>query len=148
MFFAGLQEGAHTPPRTHAAGSPVGLEATVAWPTADLGFVDDSPYGVLVSARVRAATPTRPGTVTVSVWSTRQWDVSAVTGPMTGVRQPTVRHVRSGSCAPVAGSPGFGVDVVRVFRKPGSRAVVRRESFHTDYQAVDTVRCGRPQRQS
>lgn len=148
MFFAGLQAGAHTAPLSHAEGSPVGLEAQVVWPSADLQFVDDSRHGVLVSATVRAATPRRPGTVTVSMWSTKQWDVSAVTGPRTGVTQPTVRYVRADACQPVAGSPGFGVDVVRVFRKPGSGKVLRSDTFHTDYQAADTVRCGRPKRQS
>ena len=148
MFFAGLEEGAHTAPRAHAAGSPVGLEATVAWPTADLGFVNDSRYGVLVSATVRKATPSRPGAVTVSMWSTRQWDVTAVTGPRTDVRQPSVRYVRAGTCEPASGSPGFGVDVTRVFRRPGSGKVLRSDTYHTDYQATDTVRCGRPKRQS
>jgi vancomycin resistance protein YoaR len=146
MFFAGLQDGTHTAPQAHAAGSPVGLDATVAWPSADLQFVNDSRHGVLVSASVRRATPGHPGAVTVSMWSTRQWDVTALTGPLTGVRQPAVRYVQAGTCEPVVGSPGFGVDVVRVFRKPGSSTVVRKETFHTDYRAADTVRCGRPKR--
>jgi vancomycin resistance protein YoaR len=146
MFYAGLQDGSHTAPQAHAPGMPVGLEAEVAWPATDLQFVDDSRYGVLVSASVRKATPKRPGTVTVSMWSTRQWDVSAQTGPLTGLRQPAVRYVQAGTCEPVTGSPGFGVDVVRVFQQPGGGKVLRRETFHTDYQATDTVRCGRPKK--
>ena len=147
MFFAGLQDGSHTAPQTHATGSPVGLDATVAWPSADLEFVNDSRHGVLVSTSVRRATPGHPGAVTVSMWSTRQWDVTATTGPLTDVVQPAVRYVQAGTCQPVAGRPGFGVDVVRVFRKPGSSTVLRRETFHTDYRAADTVRCGRPKKQ-
>ena len=80
------------------------------------------------------------------MWSTRRWTVTAVTGPRTGLQQPAVRQVQAGACQPAAGSPAFGVDVVRVFRKPGSGKVVRSETFHTQYQAADTVRCGRPKK--
>ncbi len=146
MFFAGLQDVEHTPTRVHGQGGPVGRETTVVWPSTDLRFIDDSRYGVLVTASVRKATPRRQGSVTVSMWSTKRWDVTARTGPRTQVRRPAVRYVRTGACQPVAGTPGFGVDVVRVFRAPGSGRVVRTQTFHTDYQAGDAVRCGQPPR--
>jgi vancomycin resistance protein YoaR len=143
MFFAGLHDVAHTAPRTHAPGGMVGLEATLVWPSADLRFTDDSRYGVLVGATLRKATTKRPGALTVTMWSTKRWDVTARTGPRTDVQQPTVRDVATRTCQPEAGSPGFDVDVVRVFRRPGSAQVVRTETFHTDYRAGRTVRCDR-----
>ncbi len=141
MFFAGLQDQAHTAPAVHSAGAPAGLEAAVVWPTSDLRFTDDTPYGVLVTTAVRRARPGHPGSLTVSMWSTKSWDVTARTGPRTGLQQPSVRDVQATVCRAVTGSPGFGVDVQRVFRRPGSGKVVRTETFHTDYQAGETIRC-------
>ncbi len=146
MFFAGLDDVEHTAAAVHSAGMPVGREATVVWPSDDLRFSDDSPYGVLMGVRVQQATPRHSGSVTVSMWSTKRWDVTALTGPRTGVQQPVVRYDQARSCQRSSGSPGFGVTVVRVFRKPGSGKVLRRETFHTDYRAADAVRCGPPRR--
>jgi vancomycin resistance protein YoaR len=146
MFFAGLKDVEHTAAAVHSAAMPVGREETVVWPSADLRFTDDSSYGVLVGVRMQKATPRHAGSVTVSMWSTKRWDITALTGPHTGVQQPAVRYVETGSCQRASGSPGFGVDVVRVFRRPGAGKVVRRETFHTDYRPGETVRCGRPKR--
>ena len=148
MFFAGLEDVEHTATAVHSAAMPVGREATVVWPSADLRFTDDSAYGVLLSVRVQKATPRHSGTVTVSMWSTKRWDVSALTGPRAELKAPGVRYVSAGSCRPATGSPGFGVDVVRVFRRPGAGKVVRRETFHTDYLPGETVRCGRAKKRT
>ena len=146
MFFAGLKDVEHTAAAVHTETMPVGREATVVWPSTDLRFADDSAYGVLLGVRVQKATPRHRGTVTVSMWSTKRWEITALTGPRQHVQQPTVRYVLASGCQRTIGSPGFGVDVVRVFRKPGSGKVLRRETFHTDYQAADTVRCGPPKK--
>jgi vancomycin resistance protein YoaR len=146
MFFAGLEDVEHTAAAVHAAAMPAGREATVVWPSNDLRFGNDSPYGVLLSVRIQKANPRRDGSVTVSMWSTKRWDVTAQTGPRTGVQQPGVRYDQLRGCRRTSGSPGFGVTVVRVFRNPGSGTVVRRETFHTDYRAASAVRCGRPRR--
>jgi hypothetical protein len=42
------------------------------------------------------------------------------------------------------GSTGFSVNVFRTFHPLGSGKVLRKEKFHTDYIAADTVRCGAP----
>jgi vancomycin resistance protein YoaR len=146
MFFAGLKDVEHTAAAVHTETMPVGREATVVWPSADLRFSDDSPYGVLLDVRVQKASPRHRGTVTVSMWSTKRWDITALTGPREHVQQPTIHYVLASSCQRTVGSPGFGVDVVRVFRRPGSGKVLRTETFHTDYQAADTVRCGPPKK--
>ena len=146
MFFAGLKDVEHTFATVHSAAMPVGREATVVWPSADLRFTDDTDYGVLVSVRVTKATQRHDGSVTVSMWSTKRWDITALTGPRTDVQQPAIRYVGAHGCQGAIGSPGFGVDVVRVFRKPGSGRVLRRETFHTDYRSGETVRCGSPRK--
>jgi vancomycin resistance protein YoaR len=146
MFFAGLKDVEHTSTAVHSAAMPVGREATVVWPSADLRFTDDSAYGVLLTVRVTKATPRHNGSVTVSMWSTKRWDITALTGPRTNVQQPAIRYVSAHSCEGATGSPGFGVDVVRVFRRPGSGKVLRRETFHTDYRSGETVRCGSPRK--
>ena len=147
MFFAGLEDVSHTATRQHTEGNPAGLETDLAWPATDLQFADDSPYGVLISARMTPSAPGRPGSVTVEMWSTKRWGVTARTGPRTAVLRPTVRYVADQPCQPVTGSAGFGVDVTRVFRRPGRGTVVRSDVFHTDYQPGDTVRCGQAPRQ-
>ena len=146
MFFAGLKDVEHTATAVHSEAMPVGREETVVWPSADLRFVDDSGYGVLLGVRVQKATPRHKGSVTVSMWSTKRWDITALTGPRTHLQLPVVRSVQAASCQGATGSPGFGVDVVRVFRRPGAGKVVRKETFHTDYRPGETVRCGRPKK--
>lgn len=141
-FLAGLREAEHTPRSVYDDRYPPGRDAAVSWPGVDLSFTDDTPYGVLLTARVRPSAPGREGTVTVSVYSTRAWRVTVGHGPRTHVTRPRVRRLHDTACQDSAGSPGFGIDVFRVLRRPGSGKVQRRERLHTDYAAADTVRCG------
>ncbi len=55
MFFAGLKDVEHKPHSFYIDRYPVGREATVAWGAVDLRFENDTPYGVLVDARVTPA---------------------------------------------------------------------------------------------
>ena len=57
MFFAGLKDLEHKPHSFYIDRYPVGREATVAWPTVDLKFENDTPYGVLIQASVTPSTP-------------------------------------------------------------------------------------------
>ena len=139
-FFAGLDVTQRQAPTVHTPGDPVGLDAVVT-PPADLRLTDDTASGVLVTASMVPATPGRAGSVTVAMWSTRHWVVSARTGRRTDVSAPGVQQAQAAGCRPSPGVPGFGVDVVRVFRAVGSPAVVRTETFHSDYVARDEVRC-------
>ena len=50
MFFAGLKDIQHQPHTLYIDRYPAGREATVAWPSLDLKFQNDTKYGVLVQA--------------------------------------------------------------------------------------------------
>jgi vancomycin resistance protein YoaR len=144
MFFAGLEDVEHKPHSVYIDRYPEGREATVAWPTLDLKFTNTTPYAVLVKAHVRKSTPSLEGAATVSMYSTRHWRITTTTGPRSDFRQPQVRYSQDPECEEFSGTQGFSVDVFRYFRDPDSGKVLRREKFHTDYIAGDTVRCGAP----
>jgi len=144
MFFAGLKDVEHKPHSVFIDRYPEGREATVAWPSLDLKFTNSTPHAVLVKARVRKSTPSTEGAATVSMYSTKVWRVTAGKGPRTSFRSPQVRYSQEDDCEEFSGTQGFSVDVFRYFRDLDSGKVQRREKFHTDYIAGDTVRCGPP----
>jgi vancomycin resistance protein YoaR len=144
MFFAGLEDVEHKPHSFYIDRYPVGREATVAWGAVDLRFRNDTPYGVLVHATVKPATPSSQGVVTVSMYSTKYWDITTKTSDRYNYRAPATRTLRTPDCYPNTGYAGFDVDVWRYFRKPGSDELVRTEKFHTAYTPSDTVVCKKP----
>jgi vancomycin resistance protein YoaR len=74
MFFAGLKDIQHQPHTLYIDRYPAGREATVAWPSLDLKFENDTKYGVLVQAYIVKGTPSRQGSITVKMWSTKTYD--------------------------------------------------------------------------
>ena len=139
-FFAGLQDVEHKPHSLYISRYPVGREATVAWPSVDLKFKNDTRYGVLVHAVVTPSTPSSQGSVTVSMWSTKTWDITARTGSRYDFT-PYKRQTLTGNCETTSGADGFSIDVWRDFHRPGSSAVVKSERFHTTYIPQDEVVC-------
>ena len=133
VFFAGLQDVHHKPHSLYISRYPEGREATVNFPTVDLVWRNDSPYGVLVQASVT-------GTVNVSFWSTKVWDVKAEKGPRTNYRTPKTVHDPQPGCVPQDANPGFDVTVRRLFFKGGT--LLRTQTFTTSYAAEDEVICG------
>ena len=75
-FFAGLEDVEHKPHSVYIDRYPVGREATVAWAAVDLRFTNNTPYGVLIDATVIPSAGRSQGTVTVSMYSTKYWDIS------------------------------------------------------------------------
>jgi vancomycin resistance protein YoaR len=144
MFFAGLEDVEHKPHSFYIDRYPVGREATVAWGSVDLRFRNDTPYGVLISAKVTPSTPSSQGVVTVSMYSTKYWDITTTTSDRYNFRAPATRTLTTPDCYPNTGYDGFDVDVTRFFRKPGSDDLVRTEKFHTSYTPSDTVICKPP----
>ncbi|GAB2445759.1 VanW family protein [Nocardioides hungaricus] len=143
-FFAGLKDIEHKPHSFYIDRYPVGREATVAWGAIDLRFKNDTPYGVLIHATVQPSTPSSQGVVTVSMYSTKYWDISSTTSDRYNFRPPATRTLTTPDCYPNEGYAGFDVDVTRIFRKPGSDAVVKTEKMHTSYTPSDTVICKKP----
>ncbi|GAA1971611.1 VanW family protein [Nocardioides panacihumi] len=144
MFFAGLQDVEHKAHSLYISRYPVGREATVAWGSVDLKFKDDTPYGVLIHTNFKPATPSSQGSVTVSMWSTKTWDITTKTGSRYNQKPFTKRVIHKTNCEATVGAPGFDIDVWRYFHTPGSSAVAKTEKFHTHYIPQDEVTCKAP----
>ncbi|MEV7428218.1 VanW family protein [Nocardioides sp. NPDC092400] len=142
MFFAGLEDVEHKPHSFYIDRYPVGREATVAWGAVDLRFRNDTPYGVLIDAKVTPSSSSGgQGVVTVSMWSTKVWDITTTTSDRYAYTPPKTRTLDTPDCYPNTGYSGFQVDVVRYFRKAGQDELDHRETFHTTYTPSDTVVC-------
>ena len=141
MFFAGLADVEHQPHSFFIDRYPVGREATVAWPSVDLRFQNDTPYGILVEAFSTPSTPARSGAMTVRMWSTKYWDIKASRSDRYNETVASTRLLEGDDCVPAPGDGGFDVDVFRSFFKPGDDELVKRETFHTTYPPSDTVIC-------
>ncbi len=143
MFFAGLKDVFHKPHGLFIDRYPAGREATVAWPGVDLKFQNDTEYGVLVQAYIVKGTPSRKGSITVKMWSTKTYDKVVATSPVksnfTNGREVTDD---SSKCEPSSPVPGFDVRYRRLFYKDGS--IVRRENFFWRYAPTDKVTCEKP----
>ncbi|MEO5853195.1 MAG: VanW family protein, partial [Nocardioides sp.] len=143
-FFAGLKDVEHKPHSFYIDRYPVGREATVAWGAIDLRFQNDTPYGILVSAEVTPGTPSTSGVLTVSMYSTKYWDITTTTGERTNITSPDTRVLRTEDCYPNTGYGGFDIDVVRYFRRAGESALDHDETTSTTYTPSDTVICKPP----
>lgn len=144
MFFAGLEDVEHKPHSFYIDRYPVGREATVAWGALDMRFRNDTKHGVYVQSYIRPSTPGTQGSVTVSLYSTKVWDIEARASNRYAYTQPEVRYLQTDDCYAYTGSQGFQIDVFRDFRRPGKDKIVRTEKFHTVYTPSDSVRCGKP----
>ena len=144
MFFAGLEDVEHKPHSFYIDRYPIGREATVAWGAVDLKFRNDTPHGVLVHATVDPSTVASSGALTVSMYSTKYWDITTSTSERYNFTEEEVRRVDSQECHANDGFGGFDIDVFRYFRRAGSDELVRTEKFHTTYTPSDTVICTHP----
>ena len=145
MFFAGLEDVEHKPHSFYIDRYPVGREATVAWGAVDLQFRNDTPYGILIQARVSPSTPSTSGVVTVSMYSTKWWDITSTTGERYNLTKARTRRIDDLTCHPNEGYGGFDIDVVRHFTPVGDNTERREdEVFHTTYIPSDTVICTNP----
>ncbi|MEQ6902528.1 VanW family protein [Nocardioides sp. YIM 152588] len=145
MFFAGLEDVEHKPHSFYIDRYPVGREATVAWPTVDLRFRNDTDYGVLIHSTVKPSTYSSQGVVTVQMYSTKVWDIESTTSDRYAYVEPATRTLTTADCEPFTGYSGFQIDVKRTFRKAGESTVDHTENFHTVYTPADTVRCEQPE---
>ncbi|NYJ00201.1 vancomycin resistance protein YoaR [Nocardioides thalensis] len=144
MFFAGLKDIEHKPHSFYIDRYPEGREATVAWPTLDLRFQNDTDYGVLIHSWVVPSDGSAQGEVHVEMYSTKVWDIEATKSERYNYRAPATRHLTTPDCEPNTGWSGFDVDVTRIFREHGEDEIHHTEKFHTSYTAADTVVCGPP----
>jgi vancomycin resistance protein YoaR len=139
-FFAGLKDVAHKAHSVYISRYPVGREATVAWPSVDMKFLNDSGNGILVQTIFKASTPGSQGSIRVIIWGTKVWDITAGQSGRSNPRAPKIVYSTEANCRPQAPLPGFDITVYRYFAKNGVR--VKTESFVTKYNAADDIRCG------
>lgn len=139
-FFAGLKDVEHKAHSVYIDRYPVGREATVAWPSVDLKFLNDSGKGVLVETVFQQSTPGKRGSLTVKIWGTKVWDITAGASPRYNFRTPGVVYNTEPGCRPQAPTGGFDIKIYRYFAKNGQR--VKTESFTTNYNAAADIRCG------
>ena len=139
-FFGGMEDVEHKPHSLYFARYPMGREATVAWPSLDMAFKNNTPYGVVVDTSFSASAPGRQGTLTVRLWSSPYWTVSTTTGTPTNYREPGTVYDTSADCSPQEGIRGFDVVVTRTLSRPGAEPVT--EEYFTRYNAGDRVVCG------
>ena len=143
MFFAGLKDIEHKPHGLFIDRYPPGREATVAWPSLDLKFQNDTKYGVLVQAYIVKGTPSSRGSITVRMWSTKTYDKVTATDPIKS-NFTNGRDIKDDSkdCEPTSPVRGFDVRFQRLFYQDGS--VVRRENFSWRYEPTNRVICKKP----
>ncbi len=142
MFFAGLKDIQHQPHTLYIDRYPPGREATVAWPSLDLKFQNDTKYGVLVQAFLVKAGPGKQGSITVKMWSTKTYDKITATDTVKS-NFTTGQDLKddSASCEPMSPVQGFDADYSRLFYRDGQ--VVKREKFHWRYAPTNRVTCTR-----
>ncbi len=144
VFFAGLDDVYHKPHSFYISRYPAGREATVYEGQIDLQWRNDTETGIYVDTQWTPAAS--GGSITVTFYGTRYYEVEAIEGARRNVRQPAVQEkVDDGNCIPQGGAQGFDVTVTRVFRDLQSGAEVRRESFETSYAAEAVIRCVPPE---
>ncbi|MFE5332775.1 VanW family protein [Embleya sp. NPDC056575] len=134
VFFAGLKDVMHRPHSFWIDRYPAGREATVAWPSLDLKFQNDSGKNVYLESTYTDST------VTVTLFGTRKYDdIKAEPGSKYDVIKPKSVVDKSAGCVEQAASDGFKIDVTRVFIQGGKETA--REKFHTKYDPADKITC-------
>ncbi len=140
-FFAGLDDVEHKTHSFYIDRYPLGREATVAYPTVDLKFANNTPYGVLIHAWVVPSTVSTQGEMHVEMYSTKYWDITAGVSERFDFTSPTTRYDPTDTCVANIGYSGFEVDVYRYFRRAGSPDLVEKETDHVTYTPSDSVVC-------
>ena len=132
VFFGGYDIVQRTNHSLHLSRYPLGRDATLNWPDKDVKFRNDTPYAVLIRAKVT------PASMTVSLYSTDVGnDVSFTTSGMSNFRSPPTKYVDDPGLTEgteeveESGSSGFDVSVRRVVRRNGQ--VIHTDSFVSNY---------------
>ncbi|MEU6314514.1 VanW family protein, partial [Streptomyces sp. NPDC047014] len=133
-FFAGLKPVEHGAHSFYIERYPEGREATVAWGTLDLRWINDSGHPLYVQAR---STDT---SLTITLLGTKKYDeIRATKGPRTNITPPAKRQGTGPTCEVQTPLEGFDVTVGRVFVNGGKE--VKREEYKTHYTPRDEVTC-------
>ncbi len=139
-FFAGLEDVEHHPHTLYFDRYPAGREATVYYGSLDLRFKNDTPYGVVVTASTKAASPGGKGSITAKIWSTKVYDKITSSDPVKSNYTSGRTITKSGpKCEYQAPIKGFDVDYSRLFYQDGKR--VKKQDYSWRYSAGDEIKC-------
>lgn len=134
-YFGGFEDIDHTTQDYHMVRYPDGRDAGLLYPSIDLKWRNDSPYGVLIKT---ASTST---SVTVTLWSTERYDkVEPVSSGRKNIVPFERQTVTGPGCVPTTGQPGFTIDVTRAFYKDG-KEVKRDEKLTSTYKPQTQRSC-------
>jgi vancomycin resistance protein YoaR len=132
VLFAGLPVVERRNHSLHISHYPMGRDATLNWPSTDLKFRNDSPYGIYITSRWTASS------LTFSFYSTsRHFEVSLSASAPRNFRSPPTKFVddpalpQGTEVVEEPGSSGFDVTVFRTVTRHGT--VVRRDQFVSNY---------------
>ena len=134
-FYAGLERVEQRAHSFYISRYLPGLEATVAWGSLDLKFRNDSPNAVLIKASITNSS------VTVTMYGTKRYKISAEFGPRTNIRPFKTIYDDSPGCVVQPGVEGFRIVVTRVFSDLDGN-VVKREPLTSSYNVANDIRCG------
>lgn len=132
-FFAGVQEDVHQAHTVYISRYPMGREATLAVPTVDNKWTNDTGHGIVIQADIEN------NAAVMRLYGTKVFTVTSTTGSPFDVRPPGSQRVAGPGCIPQAPVNGFKVTVTRVVKQGGK--VVKNESLTTTYRPADRVIC-------
>ncbi|MFJ9344044.1 VanW family protein [Streptomyces sp. NPDC101733] len=133
-FFAGVKPVEHGAHSFYIERYPEGREATVAWGSLDLRWLNDSGHALYVQAE---STPT---SLTITLLGTKKYDeVRATKGPRTNITPPAKVTGSGPTCEVQTPLEGFDVTVGRQFVQGGKE--VKHEEYKTHYTPRDEVTC-------
>ncbi|MEU4733350.1 VanW family protein [Streptomyces sp. NPDC023588] len=134
VFFAGLKPVEHGAHSFYIERYPEGREATVAWGTLDLRWINDSGHPLYIQAE------SNDTSLTITLLGTKKYDeIRATKGPRTNITSPAQRTGSGPLCEVQTPLEGFDVTVGRVFVQGGLE--VKSEEFKTHYTPRDEVTC-------
>ena len=136
-WFSGLELVQHKPHSFYISRYPAGRESTVAWPSVDVKFKNNSGNPIFVD------TSFTDSSVTVSIYGTKFVDVTTESGPKTNFVEFNTYEEDSIDCIFQQGVQGFSISVDRILKK--NEVEIKRETYKTRYRPEDRVICTNPE---
>ena len=136
-WFAGVQLDAHTPHSFYISRYPAGREATLAIPSIDNVWTNDTDTPVVVQTWISG------DDIVMVLLGDRQYTVETVDGARRDVTTGERRVDDRADCVPQAPADGFTIRNTRILRSGGEE--VGRDDFTTTYDAADEIVCTNPQ---
>ncbi len=134
MYYAGLEDVEHHPHSYYFSRYPSVIESTIFMPSLDMKFRNDSAHSVLID------TSYNDTSITVTMWSTKRYDISTDWSSKRNITSPKTVHLKAEKgCIATTGLDGFSQDAWRIFKQ--NRQEIKREKFSHTYKAEPRFVC-------